>query len=517
MQASKQLFRIIAFCAVIFLLFGISLSAYDSLITGYDTNNFIEFRIEEDTLKINGILNYDELEKGWIRFSSDHDNKVKFDADNGKPFSVELPLPKTKGMFTVQIYLAPKNSGYYYGYLTSQVVIEADADGVYRFAESPVAENNREMLSGWINPADCISEVSADIKAQSDSIVEGIESDYDKVFALYEWVVKNIYYDFDYYRDKTDSTTTAADEVLFSRRSVCAGYASILEALLHAQGIPAIITSTYALGASTDGNPFGDTYINAEKTNHAHVEAFVEGRWITMDATWSSNNKYQGGKKITARPYGYLYFDITPELFAMNHKILIRETASLDDTPTEWAKDEVWSAICADIVPGILQGNYREKISRGDFCKLIINMLCRRYEVADSAELLALSGIGEAENIFTDTDNKDIIAANLLGIVTGRGEGIFDPDSGITRQEAAVMLMRAAKAMGLETNTVPRRFTDTDNVPEWASEGIEFITSLMSSDGKLIMGGTSDYTFSPYDNYTVEQSILTALRLFVCK
>lgn len=499
------------------LLFGIHLSASEPFKTGYSDDNFIEFQIEDNILKINGILNYEGLENGWVRFSADYTKKVKFDAMDGKPFSLEITLPETTGMFTVQIYLSPSGSGYYYGYLSGQAVMEQNDDGSYRFVESPVAKNNREMLSGWINPGDCISEVSPDIKAQSDAIVKGIENDYRKVFAIYRWVTENIYYDLDYYYEKTDSTTTEADEVLLSRRSICAGYASILEALIHAQGIPAITTSTYALGSSTDGNPFGNSYKNATETNHSHVEAFVDGRWITMDATWDSNNQYQNGKKIYARPYGYLYFDITPELFAMNHKILRRETASPDDIPTEWAREEVWEAICRDIVPAELQGSYREKINRGDFCKLIINMLCRRFEAADSAKLLESLSISETENIFTDTEDSDILAAAVLGIVTGRGEGVFDPTSGITRQEAAVMLSRAAKVMGLETNTAPKKFTDTENVPDWAREGIELITALASPDGKLIMGGTSEDTFSPIDTYTVEQSILTVRRLFICK
>ncbi len=516
MRMLKQIFRILVILTVISLLFEVSLSASETLLTGYAENNFIEFEIDENILKINGILSYDKLEKGWVRFSSD-DDKVTFKVSDGKPFSIEVQLPEADGMFAVQIYLAPRNSDYYYGYLTDQVIMEQDETGSYRFVESPIIENNRKMISEWINPADCIGKVSENIKAQSDLIVKGITNDYEKIFAIYDWVVKNIYYDFDYYYEKTDSTTTEADEVLISRRSVCAGYASVLEALIRAQGIPAITTSTYALGSSTDGNIFGSSYKNAAETNHSHVEAFVDGRWITMDATWDSNNHYQSGRKITTRPYGYLYFDITPELFAMNHKILKRETASPDDTPSDWAKTEVWEAISTNIVPGELQGGYREKINREDFCKLIINMLCRCYKVSDSTELLAISDITETKKIFSDTNNKDIIAASLLGIVNGRGEGIFDPESGITRQEAAVMLTRAAKVMGLETNTTPREFVDTADVPEWAADGIEFVTSLVSTDGKLVMGGMSDITFLPYDTYTVEQSILTALRLFMCK
>ena len=54
------------------------------------------------------------------------------------------------------------------------------------------------------------------------------------------------------------------------------------------------------------------------KANHAHAEAFVDGKWVVMDPTWDSNNKYENGE------YNYetsviRYFDATLEFLSYTH------------------------------------------------------------------------------------------------------------------------------------------------------------------------------------------------------
>ena len=63
--------------------------------------------------------------------------------------------------------------------------------------------------------------------------------------------------------------------------------------------------------------------------------------------------------------------------------------------------------------------------------------------------------------------------AAAYGIVRGVGDGNFNPDSSITRQESAVMLARAAALCGFDTamedtSAVP------DTVSDWAGSGVAF-------------------------------------------
>ena len=71
--------------------------------------------------------------------------------------------------------------------------------------------------------------------------------------------------------------------------------------------------------------------------------------------------------------------------------------------------------------------------------------------------------------------------ASTYGIVNGRGDGIFDPEGLITRQEAAAMVARAAKLCGMDTaldgaavRDILAQFGDYMTVADWARESVAF-------------------------------------------
>ena len=55
---------------------------------------------------------------------------------------------------------------------------------------------------------------------------------------------------------------------------------------------------------------------------------------------------------------------------------------------------------------------------------------------------------------FTDIDDDYVTAAYTIGIVSGVGNDMFNPDSAITRQEAAVMLNNLAYMEGVANSHV---------------------------------------------------------------
>ena len=71
--------------------------------------------------------------------------------------------------------------------------------------------------------------------------------------------------------------------------------------------------------------------------------------------------------------------------------------------------------------------------------------------------------------------------ANTYGIVNGRSDTEFDPEGTITRQEAAVMTVRAAKLCGLDTavgdaaaNNILCDYMDYRTIASWAKEAMAF-------------------------------------------
>ena len=91
-----------------------------------------------------------------------------------------------------------------------------------------------------------------------------------------------------------------------------------------------------------------------------------------------------------------------------------------------------------------------------------------------------------ASNTFSDVPSGEWYApyvgtASTYGIVGGVGNGIFKPTGTITRQEAAVMVARAAKLCGLDTamdtaaiRDVLAQFIDYVQVASWARESMAF-------------------------------------------
>jgi len=171
------------------------------------------------------------------------------------------------------------------------------------------------------------------------------------------------------------------------------------------------------------------------------------------------------------------------------------------DDPSNWAKAEVDKAIGLDLVPEGLQADYQSAITREGFCVLIMS-LGNYFDSVVAGEDSVTSAP------FNDTENESVTAAFKLGIVNGKAEGIFDPAGMITRQEAAAMLTRAAKAYGADIGAGASDFSDYGAVAAWAKSSVDFV----AANG--VMSGVGDNIFSPVGAYTREQSILTVLRLY---
>lgn len=154
------------------------------------------------------------------------------------------------------------------------------------------------------------SKIDSEIIRKANEITQGISSEYDKVKAICRWISENIYYDFDYYHNKSQSTNSLPIDVLNNRVTVCDGYAELTEAMLTAIDIP----NYYVVGQAIGMN-------GAE--SHAWNEAFVDGRWILIDNTFSSDNRYEDGQMIKGQLYNVLpfntYFDRGIDHFFENH------------------------------------------------------------------------------------------------------------------------------------------------------------------------------------------------------
>lgn len=205
----------------------------------------------------------------------------------------------------------------------------------------------------------------------------------------------------------------------------------------------------------------------------------------------------------------------------MKHKILKRTGAALcalgltltalssayaKGEPSFWAESEVNSAIEKGYVPEDLQDLYTTDITRLQFARLAVSFLA---DIKGTTVEKMTANTADAP--FSDTNDKSVAEAYALGILNGRGNGIFSPYDTITREEAAKVLVLTYKAyIGREIPppNLMLTYNDTEEISGWAADYVRIVTDFG------IMKGDQNNCFLPFSEYTIEQSIITFERIY---
>lgn len=169
------------------------------------------------------------------------------------------------------------------------------------------------------------------IQRISDRVTQGAYTNYDKLLKIYEYTAKNFYYDsvafstHSYqYADPYDNIynyengLSSANSVFGRVHTTCQGFSAIYLALARAQGIPTRFVYGHRLAI-----PSNDwlTEDNIDVRDHWWTESYVNGKWIFVDPTVGTTNKYN--KNTGAWTYtgltNYTYFDASNEQVATSH------------------------------------------------------------------------------------------------------------------------------------------------------------------------------------------------------
>ena len=170
----------------------------------------------------------------------------------------------------------------------------------------------------------------------TDKVVKGASNNYDKLKKMYEYLGTNLYYDTDAFNGNL--TSEINPYVLITKlnsnqkvKTVCDGYSALMVAMARSEGIPC------RLAQGTVRTTPNQSWANVgTKVNHTWVEAYVDGRWVIIDATRSTNKRYEGGKWIIANDEAttkglarYQYFDPSIEFFSNAYRYKMYRNGSL--------------------------------------------------------------------------------------------------------------------------------------------------------------------------------------------
>ncbi|GAB1157999.1 hypothetical protein YWY31_40240 [Paenibacillus illinoisensis] len=183
----------------------------------------------------------------------------------------------------------------------------------------------------------------------------------------------------------------------------------------------------------------------------------------------------------------------------------VNHSISYQDTANHWA-GPVIKELASKWIIGTTNGSFygpNQKITRAEFAELV-------------AKGLGLKGDQTAARRFRDIRGGDLTSAYIgaaaeAGIITGNTDGTFKPDSLITREQMAIMMVRAlsygGKPVSLQSSAASTlsKFKD--------SSKIQSKDSVAKAVQEGIIQGMTSRTFEPQGNATRAQAAVMLKRV----
>ncbi|RWZ59150.1 S-layer protein [Halobacillus fulvus] len=192
--------------------------------------------------------------------------------------------------------------------------------------------------------------------------------------------------------------------------------------------------------------------------------------------------------------------------------------AAEDDITGNFFEEEMRYLIKEGIMKGYGDNTYLpdKPVRRSEFTAFLTRALdlelkaAGDFSIAEVSEAPSYSDVQPGEWFYPAVN-----AASTHGLVNGYPNNTFRPHREITRQEMAVMILRAVELKGVVSEKAPLNFTDADEIQDIYVEAVQrlidlgLLTGKKASDGKLF--------FDPYAQTTRSQTagvIVRMLKLF---
>ncbi|WP_379154307.1 S-layer homology domain-containing protein [Paenibacillus sp. sgz5001063] len=239
------------------------------------------------------------------------------------------------------------------------------------------------------------------------------------------------------------------------------------------------------------------------------VQVTIGGKTAVTDA--AGNAIFAGGlpaNKYTIVITGYLK-NSTPAVVRYSQPLTVAsataDRAAFTDVKSisPWALESVYTAYDRKLMDGVSKNSLifapKQKITRAEFAALLLRLTGNEPSPASAAQ--AFSDV-KANAWYYGAVNK----AKQLGIISGVTGTTFKPDGLVTRQDMAVMMMRAFKLDAASAAAGAGKFTDEDQISGYAVTAVRTVTGL-----GLMTGAGGE--FNPSAAVTREMAAVVAVRL----
>jgi len=169
-------------------------------------------------------------------------------------------LPVQLGNGTYKVSILKNVEGNKYKVLSSKTinVLDNDEFHVYLSSSQPVYwENNTTVID------------------LGNELTKGLETNREKIQAVYKYIVENIKYDYNKINYISNDYVPNISNTLLAKSGICYDYSSLFAALLRSQGIHTKLVKGYKVGTNT---------------YHAWNEILIDGHWQLIDTTFDAGN-----------------------------------------------------------------------------------------------------------------------------------------------------------------------------------------------------------------------------------
>ncbi|MCM3204954.1 S-layer homology domain-containing protein [Paenibacillus illinoisensis] len=163
------------------------------------------------------------------------------------------------------------------------------------------------------------------------------------------------------------------------------------------------------------------------------------------------------------------------------------------DINTSYAKEAITHLVSEGIAAGTSETRFEPKkaVTRAEFATFAVR-------------LLGLKPVKNNISPYSDTRTTawyygNVSAMTNLSILEGKGQGTFQPNASITREEAAALLVRMLKQTSGSTGLLSTTYVDASDISVWAKPYVQEVYQL-----GLMRG--SDGLFRPQDQVTREEA-----------
>ncbi|MBE7037216.1 MAG: S-layer homology domain-containing protein, partial [Ruminococcaceae bacterium] len=262
------------------------------------------------------------------------------------------------------------------------------------------------------------------------------------------------------------------DETVMTLADQGVNYTAKMDAFIRNAGYLGVDFSGYVDGLDSFGKQYvGPKFVAAitSTTQFVNMQTLLDGYINEYRNSLLYTPVYGGGgggSSSSGNKYGGVSIEVPSVPVTPNTGDAGAQGSSFADISDEhWAKESIEQLAAKGVISGYGDGSFKpeNKVTRAEYVKMIISL----FNLTDKHAKANFSDVSAG-----DWSYQYIATAEKLGIISGGGDGAFNPNGEITREDLVTISYRLFNALGLELSQINEKvyFVDRTEISAYAEE-----------------------------------------------